>query len=188
MKKKNFQKDPRYKSLSLFLIGTIGIIMVVYIGFGLVMTTVKVEKLMNDQRMSKRVPSEVGTVRRNIGNDSELGSAKNELDIDVIVKEIFGKITAVNGTIVTVETKIYGDELENVRLKFDGEGDAEIFKYEKNKQDEGVEIEMQLDELEEGMHVGVKLPVEVLLSEIEKDLIYVDDMIVDVEYKEGMEE
>lgn len=185
--RKKLKEDPYYKSLSFFLIGTIGIIMVIYIVFGLVMTTIKAERLIGSKKMNKKVPSEVGMIRRDIGDEKKTELIKDTSDTDVIVKEVFGKITAINGSTLTVEAKIYGDELENIRLKFDEEGDGEIFKYEKNDQDEDIEVKMQLDELKEGMYLGVKLPVEVLLSEIEKDVIYVDDMLIDIEYEEEIE-
>ena len=188
MKKKNLRDEAYYKSLSMFLIGTIGLLLMTYIAFGLVMTTIKAYRLMDLQKNEKTIPSEVGTVRRYLDPSKEADLKGEKVAIDVVVKEVFGEIISLNNNIMTVETNIYGDETKSVRVKLDEEGVGRILRYEVSEKDNENEVELSLDDLKEGMYVGVKLPVEVLLSEIENDLIYVDDIIVDIEYEEGTEE
>ncbi len=187
-KRDNFRGSAEYKSLALFVVGTIGFLLTIYIGFGLIMVAIKADRLVNGQKISKRVPSEVGTVRRDIESEKIGGMDKNQKKIDVIVKEVFGKVTSVNEDVIRIETKVYGEDMRNVRLKFADENKGGIFEYQIGEDGEDAEVEMKLEDLKEGMYVGVKLPVEILLSEIEKDLIYVDNIVVDTKYKEDMQE
>ncbi len=187
-KKKSFRGGEEYKALSLFILGTVGFLLLVYIGFGLVMVAIKADRLVHNQKIANKVPSEIGTVRRDIRNDDATGVNKERRNVNVIVKEVFGKITSINGDVVTVETKVYGDEVKNIRLKLASENEGGIFKYEETEDGSESEVEMKIEELEEGMYVGVRLPVEILLSEIEKDLVYVDNIVVDVEYEDELQE
>jgi len=184
MRKKNFRNDDYYKSLSLFLVGTIGTLLIVYISFGLVMTTIKANRLVNGSSI-KRVPSNVGVVKRHFDEDGMYEEIK---DIDVIVKELHGKIISINKDLITIETKVYGDQIKEVRLKLENSDEFRISKFVLDDDGISKEVKVGISELAEGSYVGVQLPVEVLLSEMENDLISVDKLIMNSDYKEEEEE
>ena len=185
---KEFRGGEEYKSLSLFIVGVVGFLLLIYVGFGLITVAIKADRMVKGGNVGQKVPSDVGMVKRAVENDAQLSVDTNYEKVDVIVKEVFGQIVNVNNGILTIKTKVYGDEEKNIRLKLENETGESVFKYETNDNGVDVEIAMKMDELKEGMYLVVKLPVEILLSEIERDIIYVNSIIVDTEYKGGEQE
>lgn len=177
MKKKNFRDDSYYKSLSLFLVGTIGTLLLAYVTFGLVMTAIKTHKLVDNKEYKKTV-SEAGVVKKQF--ESEVDVVE---EVDVVAKELHGKVISIQGNVIVIETKVYGNQNKQIKLRFEDEKESKIVKY-LGEQEQSLEI----SDLKEGEYIGVQLPVEMLLSELEKDVIFVDNLIVDSEYKEGEEE
>lgn len=184
--KNAFRQKAEYKNLSLFLVGTIGFLLLTYVGFALVTTSIKTEKLLQNQKLAKNIPAEVGSLRRDVAG-SDAGTAKQNEKVNVIVKEVFGKISSINRDVITIETQVYGEEEKSIRLKFQDETKGNILSYVVDEKNQALKTEMEMADLKEGTYVGVALPVEILLSEIEKDLIYIDNMVVNLEYSEENE-
>jgi hypothetical protein len=178
----SFRQKDEYKRLSLFLVGTIGFLLLTYVGFALIMTSIKTEKLLQNQKLINSLPPDVGSLKSDIVNKGDTSMMQDE-KVDVIVKEIFGEISSINGDVLTVNAQIYGDDKKNVRLKFQNKEEMVISSYIVDEKGQEVKTEMEIAELKEGMYIGVALPVEILLSEIEKDLIYIDNIIVEIDYK-----